>query len=108
MLKSNLIKASVITNLDDLTPILDIWNKNIPMVLDVETYGIDPNNGKLLGISLCSITSPECPIYVCLQWYDHRTSTWYTNPNLEAFKSILKPFLSQAKLIGHNYAYDKH
>jgi hypothetical protein len=42
------------------------------LIADVETYGTDPKNGKLLGIALCHPSLPSLPLYVALQWYDFR------------------------------------
>lgn len=77
------------------------------IVVDVETYGTDPKNGKLLGLSLCSIENPINPIYVALQWYDYKTSTWIKSNYYENAISFLKSHLATCSLIGHGYTYDK-
>jgi DNA polymerase I-like protein with 3'-5' exonuclease and polymerase domains len=78
------------------------------LIADVETYGTDPKNGKLLGIALCHPSLPSLPIYVALQWYDFQTSTWHRNPEME---EILGRHVYQLAVvydfIGHNYMYDK-
>jgi DNA polymerase I-like protein with 3'-5' exonuclease and polymerase domains len=107
MIKMANIATKVVMTLEDLGHATHKWDILSPLVADVETLGTDPNNGKLLGIALCPVYAPGCPIYVCLQWYDHKTSTWHTNANLGAFKSKLKGILGHASLVGHNYAYDK-
>jgi DNA polymerase I-like protein with 3'-5' exonuclease and polymerase domains len=77
------------------------------MVLDVETFGTDPKNGKLLGIALATMEIEPQPVYVALQWYDYKTSTWIVNPDYPAIVEYLAHKLPQLQLIGHNYAYDK-
>lgn len=76
------------------------------LVADVETYGTDPKNGKLLGVALC-LTDTMVPQYVALQWYDYKTSTWMLSPEYNAQVEMLKDLLTNHQLIGHNYAYDK-
>src|ERR1700677_545171 len=76
------------------------------LVADVETYGTDPKNGKLLGVALCGLDNPV-PVYYSLQQYDYKTSTWIKSPEYHSIKSHLKYILTQYALIGHNYVYDK-
>ena len=76
------------------------------LVCDVETYGTDPRNGKLLGVALC-FANTKVPSYVPLQWYDYKTSTWILCPEYSAKVDMLKSLLTSNELIGHNYAYDK-
>jgi DNA polymerase I-like protein with 3'-5' exonuclease and polymerase domains len=77
------------------------------MVADVETFGTDPLNGKLLGVALCHVSLPEYPIYVPIQWYIHETSSWKLNPDAVELFQVLEQMFKQFELIGHNYAYDK-
>lgn len=100
--------SQIINTLEQLDEWLKHTSTQTLFVADVETYTTDPSNGKLLGIAICSLNEPGCPVYVCLQWYDHLSSTWHANASLEAFKSKLKAFISKVELVGHNYAYDKH
>lgn len=78
------------------------------VILDVETQGTDPANGKLLGVALCGVEPDSKACYVALQWYDHNTSTWHKNP---AYEQLLGKHIYQlaamVDFIGHNYAYDK-
>lgn len=76
------------------------------MVLDVETFGLEPANGKLLGIALCAVGS-TAPAYVVLQWYDFQTSTWHLNLDYEALRLRLAAIAAQHEFLGHNYAFDK-
>lgn len=78
-----------------------------PLVADVETFGTDPANGKLLGLALCSVASPLKPVYIALQWYEFNTSTWRVNNEFELIITSIKAHLSYCELVGHNYAYDK-
>lgn len=61
--------------------------EHVRLVADVETYGTDPKNGKLLGVALAPLEGQfeggvdAC--YVVVQEYLHATSTWKLNPNLE-------------------------
>ena len=77
------------------------------LVADVETFGIDPVNGKLLGLALCSVDKPLEPVYIALQWYDFNKSTWNVNNELELMLSSIRDHIQCVMLIGHNYAYDK-
>lgn len=79
----------------------------VPLVLDVETWGLDPKNGKLTDISLCSPCSPKDAYNIVLQWFDHQTSTWHVNPHYNEFIELLRCELPLCYLIGHNYSYDK-
>ncbi len=78
------------------------------LVADVETYGTDPKNGKLLGVALCPIGEPDKAKYHALQWYDYLTSTWHKNEHYDLAIEWLTHTLSTCDgLVGHNYAYDK-
>lgn len=79
------------------------------LVADVETYGTDPKNGKLLGVALCPVDRPEHTEYFALQWYDHKSSSWIKSPRYDIDVKILREYLelNNSGLIGHNYAYDK-
>lgn len=77
------------------------------LVADVETYGTEPKDGKLLGIALASVYSPEKPIYVALQWYDNATSSWHRAEQFDGLLEALREVLKPVELIGHNYSYDK-
>ena len=107
MIKMEQIACKVVMTSDEFNHATSKWDILSPLVVDVETLGTDPANGKLLGIAICPVYAPGCPIYVCLQWYDQKLSTWHQNANLGAFKSKLEGILEQAALVGHNYAYDK-
>lgn len=76
------------------------------LIADVETFGTDPKNGKLLGIAFCWLDKPENSWYVPIQWYDFKTSTWvlahHESNNLKVLELLI-----DSKLIGHNYSYDK-
>lgn len=75
------------------------------LVCDVETYGTDPKNGKLLGVALCPLDSLEAT-YHALQWYDFKTSTWTKSERYEEQLNFLRNKFQHC-LIGHNYTYDK-
>ena len=106
MLKREDIKPIIVTDLQTLIDKVGSWEGRV--VADVETFGLDPKNGKLLGIALCSVDDPAFPVYVVLQWYDYKSSTWHKNPNWADIGSFLIPkFSMKWELIGHNYTYDK-
>lgn len=84
-----------------------ISGQSFMLVADVETYGTDPNNGKLLGVALCPIDDPNKAEYIALQWYDYKTSTWYKHDNYDHITWQISHDLTNNELIGHNYAYDK-
>lgn len=102
----NGINTKIITTVLELEAILSKWQLEHPVVCDVETYGTDPNNGKLLGISMCAVRDPSVSVYVALQWYNHTTSTWTTNQEWRTIVEYLR-ILEYSQLVGHNYAYDK-
>lgn len=81
------------------------------LVLDVETKGTDPKDGKLLGIAMAGLIEPTKAIYTVLQWYDYRTSTWHVNPHYNALLYRLSCYLTgnivPIELIGHNHVYDR-
>lgn len=77
------------------------------LICDVETYGTDPKNGKLLGVSLCSLRDMK-PFYISLQSYDYHTSTWTKDGLHDPNMDCLLEWVSSGQLIGHNYAYDKN
>jgi len=79
------------------------------LVCDVETYGTDPKNGKLLGVATAPIEENSLyPIeYWALQYYDYNTSTWIKHQNYDMIVSRLRVLLTTNELIGHNYTYDK-
>lgn len=77
------------------------------LVVDVETYGTDPKNGKLLGVAYCFLAEPSKPQYIPLQWYDFNTSTWYKTTGHDLAIEELKQLCKENELVGHNYAYDK-
>lgn len=102
------IRSRLVRTTAELAEATHAWRYDVPVVADVETFGTDPRDGKLLGIALCSVERPTEPVYVVLQWYDFRSSTW--NTNREAYCPLLdylKVYLSEVQLVGHNYAYDK-
>lgn len=85
----------------------DMEHNSKYLVADVETFGTDPKNGKLLGVAFCLIEQPEKPFYICLQYFDYKSSTWNKHPEYELNLNILKDWVTRYNLIGHNYAYDK-
>ncbi len=75
---------------------------------DVETFGLDPKNGKLLGVSICPVDDTSLAQYIFLQWYDFKTSSWVKHPDFDKQLNRLRGALtSWDGLIGHNYSYDK-
>jgi DNA polymerase I-like protein with 3'-5' exonuclease and polymerase domains len=77
-------------------------------VADVETFGLDPKNGKLLGVSICPVDDTSLAQYIFLQWYDFKTSSWVKHPDFDKQLNRLRGALtSWDGLIGHNYSYDK-
>jgi DNA polymerase I-like protein with 3'-5' exonuclease and polymerase domains len=83
------------------------WLKQNYLIVDVETYLTSPEDGKLLGVSLCSPSAPADPLYIALQWYDFKTSTWFRNEQYDSLLETLTVAACKYKFIGHNYAYDK-
>lgn len=77
------------------------------LVVDVETYGTDPKDGKLLGVAYCFVDDPERARYCWLQRYDYKTSTWHKSPHYDRDVEQLKELLLSRELVGHNYGYDK-
>ncbi len=78
------------------------------LVADVETFGLDPKNGKLLGVSICPVDDTSLAQYIFLQWYDFKTSSWVKHPDFDKQLNRLRGALtSWDGLIGHNYSYDK-
>lgn len=97
------MNTRTLTDYDDIHALK--WNDL--MVLDVETMGTDPKNGKLLGLSLCSVTDIDNPVYIAIQWYDFKTSTWHINPDNSKILTWFREKAKRTQFIGHNYAYDK-
>jgi DNA polymerase I-like protein with 3'-5' exonuclease and polymerase domains len=100
------IQSQIVTTVDELLNTIVYKEKDL-VVADIETYNTNPEDGKLLGIALAPVYSPQNSIYIVLQWYDFKTSTWFVNPNREALLIKLRNWFRQADLIGHNYTYDK-
>lgn len=101
------IRSLLIFDNGDLAQAVHSWRYECPVVADVETFTTDPKNGKLLGVALCSVEHPTEPIYVVLQWYDYKTSTWKVSPKYRELCTFLRAYLSEVTLVGHNFAYDK-
>jgi DNA polymerase I-like protein with 3'-5' exonuclease and polymerase domains len=81
---------------------------DLVLVVDVETYGNDPKNGKLLGVAMCPLPGYlEDAEYVALQWYDYNTSTWVKYDQYESRIAWLGNRLFDNNLIGHSYTGDK-
>lgn len=99
----NGISTKIVIDYDDIQSLYMATD----MVLDVETFGTDPLHGKLLGISLSDIKNSTLGVYIAIQWYDHKTSTWHVNPDLKAITLLLRDRFKAITFIGHNYAYDK-
>lgn len=79
------------------------------LVADVETFGTDPKNGKLLGIAFAPLEGKFADgsdaAYVVINEYLYKTSQWSTEKGIigEAdFSTALS-----AELIGFNYCYDR-
>lgn len=111
MLNPSSIHPVQLTTLGEVSDRLKGWEAlgiGSELVLDVETHGTDPVNGKLLGIALCPLYDATAPIYIVVQWYEYQTSTWHVNVEWEAIKRKLGVVLSNTQLVGHNYVYDKH
>lgn len=72
-----------------------------PIACDTETYGVtwEPG-GRLLGVSLAC--KGFDPLYVPAQQYNYDTQTW---DNFDC--NYLKSWLSEQRLVGHNFTYDK-
>lgn len=111
MVKAQDIKTKVITTAQELqdwaTFIMQHGSGEARLVADVETFGTDPKNGKLLGVALAHISLPQYPVYVALQWFEFNKSTWVVNPEAESVVFNLSLLFLRYELIGHNYAYDK-
>ena len=105
MLKREQITPTIVTDLQTLIDKVGSWEGRV--VADVETFGLDPKNGKLLGVALCSVDAPAFPIYVVIQSYDYKMSSWKPNVNDAELLDYLEAKIFNWKLIGHNYTYDK-
>lgn len=80
------------------------------LVADVETYGTDPENGKLLGIALAPLEGQFAggvdACYVVVQEYLFHKSEWqYVWPY--ELRYNVGYLLGTKELVGHNYTYDK-
>lgn len=102
-----MLNPVLITSPEVLKAYLPILEGARFVVADVETFRTEPSNGKLLGVALSSPSMSNEGVYVALQWYDFKTSTWHANLELTEMRSLLANFLRNVRLIGHNYAYDK-
>jgi DNA polymerase I-like protein with 3'-5' exonuclease and polymerase domains len=76
------------------------------LVADVETYGTDPTNGKLLGVALYHLDGSPA-FFIWLQWYDFKTSSWVMHPKYNSQLATIRSNIAGRQLIGHNYSYDK-
>lgn len=76
------------------------------LIVDVETYGTDPKNGKLLGVAIASMDGSSSR-YVALQSFDYIKSTWRVESDYEQVLEALRVELGRCQLVGHNYSYDK-
>lgn len=83
------------------------------LVADVETFGTDPKNGKLLGVALCPLDGKFAngadAAYVVVQEYLYKTSEWVRNDGLvDTVKQwAMHAVLLVASLVGFNYCYDR-
>jgi DNA polymerase I-like protein with 3'-5' exonuclease and polymerase domains len=98
-------KGKFVYSVEQLLEEVGRWNLSFPVVADVETFGNDPKNGKLLGIAFCSTEEGSEPFYVYCQEYRFETSTWYYNDNWYRMAQMLRQI--PYELVGHGYAYDK-
>lgn len=108
MFKAADIRPTIVRNTSELAQATFSWRYDLPVIADVETFGLDPKDGKLLGVALCSVEKPLEPVYVVIQHYDFPKSMWMrAQPDSDQLLTYLKTYFSEVKLIGHNYAYDK-
>lgn len=107
MIQATDIQPLIVYTTAELAQATHAWKYEVPVIADVETFGLDPKDGKLLGVALCSAEKPTEPVYVALQWFVFQNSTWKTNPEIEKLVTYLKVCFSEVQLVGHNYAYDK-
>lgn len=77
------------------------------LCLDVETFGTDPKDGKLLGVALCYVEKLDEPFYLSLQHYDYASSTWIVSEKYSEHVELLRNLVARNELVGHNYSYDK-
>jgi DNA polymerase I-like protein with 3'-5' exonuclease and polymerase domains len=87
--------------------VLQVGTGEARFVADVETFGTNPKDGKLLGVALCHVSLPQYPVYIVLQWFEFGNSTWIKNSQFNELLHELAGLLSNWELIGHNFAYDK-
>lgn len=71
---------------------------------DVETYGTDPRQGHLLGVSLCWEGSTG--IYVPITTYQRDTNTFQKTVAIELL-SVLSIFIEGHSLLGWNMEFDR-
>jgi DNA polymerase I-like protein with 3'-5' exonuclease and polymerase domains len=108
LIQSSDIKPRIVYTNGELTEAIFDWDTSAPVVADVETFGLDPKDGKLLGVALCSVKKPLEPVYVVFQAYNFTRSTWVSNTDIQkALVEYLRTYFKDVQLVGHNYAYDK-
>lgn len=78
-----------------------------PIAADVETYGLQPSAGRLLGVSLSPANYSSAraqAIYIPVHTYDDGV---FSSRLSDELKQVLRGFLGSNDLIGHNFTYDK-
>lgn len=98
-------KGKFVSSVEQLLEEVGRWNLQFPVVADVETFGNDPKNGKLLGIAFCSTETGSEPFYVYCQEYQFERSGWSYNENWDRMAELLRQI--PYELVGHGYSYDK-
>lgn len=85
------------------------------LVADVETRGIDPKNGKLLGVALAPLSGKFADgsdaAYVVINSYSFGQSEWNSLVSIRSRPSdtfnTLRNHLHRVGLVGHNFCYDR-
>lgn len=94
----------IVTCKEEFDEAIKDYKEGSPVSCDVETYGKDPKEGKLLGVSVCFKSSGTYrSLYVLDHVYDNLS--WQDRSQL--FRSHVLQWLFRKPLVGHNFTYDK-
>lgn len=91
----------VITDEERLKTVLATYKEG-PIACDVETFGLDPRDGRLLGTSISFRLSGNAFRSLYIPRWVHTDGFWETRSD-----ELLLSWLKGKPLVGHNFTYDK-